>query len=135
MVVRQPAVPRFIARHMYNFFVADEPQVPAWPLQPAQDLDALDMLSEELVRSSLDMRPVLRALFTSDNFKEAMYKKVRSPVEVVVGTLRLTGDLSGPDPRWGRLGFGVRPHGPDRPRPALRSRVGIRAQSGSIAAR
>ena len=105
MVVRQPAVPRFIARHMYNFFVADEPQVPAWPLQPAQDLDALDMLSEELVRSSLDMRPVLRALFTSDNFKEAMYKKVRSPVEVVVGTLRLTGDLSGPDPRWGDLGL------------------------------
>ena len=28
-----------------------------------------------------------------------MYQKVKSPAEVVVGTLRLTGDLQGPDPR------------------------------------
>ena len=35
-----------------------------------------------------------------------MYQKVKSPVEVVVGTLKMTGDLQGPGPRacwpWGR---------------------------------
>ena len=38
-------------------------------------------------------------MFKSDFFKAAMYKKVKSPTEVVVGTLRLTGDMKGPDPR------------------------------------
>ena len=28
IIVRQPATARFIARHLYNFFVADEVQVP-----------------------------------------------------------------------------------------------------------
>ena len=32
-----------------------------------------------------------------------MYQKVKSPVEVVVGTLKLTGDMNGPDPRWGEI--------------------------------
>ena len=38
-------------------------------------------------------------MFNSDFFKDSMYQKVKSPAEVVVGTLRLTGDLQGPDPR------------------------------------
>src|ERR1700730_11199130 len=33
IVVQQPACGRFICRHLYNFFVADEPQVPAWPIE------------------------------------------------------------------------------------------------------
>ena len=37
IIVRQPATPRFIARHMYTFFVADEPQVPAWRIVPPRD--------------------------------------------------------------------------------------------------
>ena len=42
---------------------------------------------------------MLRILFNSDFFKEAAYKKMKSPVEVVVGTLKFTQDLQGPDPR------------------------------------
>ena len=34
IIVRQPACARFIARHLYNFFVADEPQIPAWNIEP-----------------------------------------------------------------------------------------------------
>ena len=34
IIVKQPATARFLARHMYNFFVADEPQVPAWKDTP-----------------------------------------------------------------------------------------------------
>ena len=37
IVVRQEATAKFIARHLYNFFVADEPQVLAWQLEPPQD--------------------------------------------------------------------------------------------------
>ena len=36
IVARQPGAARFIARHLYNFFVADEPQVPAWQDTPPQ---------------------------------------------------------------------------------------------------
>ena len=35
IILEQPACPRFVARHLYNFFVADEPQVPAWSGRPA----------------------------------------------------------------------------------------------------
>jgi uncharacterized protein (DUF1800 family) len=103
IIVQQPACHRFISRHLYNFFVADEPPVPAWPTEEPQDPAAIDLLARTFVESGLEMRPVLRALFNSDFFKEAMYRKVKSPVEIVVGTLRLTGDLNGPDPRWGEL--------------------------------
>ena len=32
IIVQQPACAKFICRHLYNFFVADEPQVPAWSI-------------------------------------------------------------------------------------------------------
>ena len=34
IICEQPATARFISRHLYNFFVADEPQVPAWDTLP-----------------------------------------------------------------------------------------------------
>src|SRR6266852_4457181 len=37
------------------------------------------------------MRSVLRVLFNSDFFKNARYQHMKSPAEVVVGTLRLVG--------------------------------------------
>ena len=37
IVVQQPACAKFICRHLYNFFVADEPQVPAWRSEPPRD--------------------------------------------------------------------------------------------------
>ena len=87
-------------RHLYNFFVADEPQVPAWPIEEPSDLKAITALEEVFVSSGYEMIPTLRFLLKSDFFKEAMYQKVKSPAEVVAGTLRLTGDMNGPDPRW-----------------------------------
>ena len=100
IVVEQPATHRFISRHLYNFFVADEPQVPAWPVERPLDEAAIDTLSAAFVESGLEMRPVLRTLFNSDFFKESTYRKVRNPAELVGGTLKMTGDLNGPDPRW-----------------------------------
>ena len=99
IIVKQPACHRFIARHLYNFFVADEPSVPLWSTEPPRDREAIRTLSEAFVKSGYEMRPVLRTLFNSDFFKEAMYQKVKSPIEVFVGTIRLTRDLEGADPR------------------------------------
>ena len=103
IVVRQPATARFIARHLYNFFVADEPQVPAWHFEKARNPEAIETLASTLVSGGLEMKPVLRVLFNSDFFKEALYEKVRNPAEVVAGTLRLVDDMRGPDPRWSEL--------------------------------
>ena len=103
IIVQQPACAAFIMRHVYNFFVADEPEVPKWPNEPPRDPEAIELLSEVFVKSGYEMQPVLHTLFNADFFKEAMYQKVKSPVEVVVGTLKLTGDLAGPDPRWGGM--------------------------------
>lgn len=99
IILKQPACSQFIARHLYNFFVEDEEQVPAWNIDPPKNPAAVELLAKTLVDNNYEIEPVLRVLFNSDFFKEALYKKVRNPVEVVVGTLRLTGDLSGPDPR------------------------------------
>ena len=96
IICRQPATGRFIARHLYNFFVADEPQVPAWETVPPQDPDAIDLLAETFHSSGYDMRSVMRTLFNSDFFKGAAFAKVKSPAEFVVGTVRLAGGYSFP---------------------------------------
>ena len=49
------------------------------------------------------MKPVLRVLFNSDFFKNARYKHLKSPAEVVVGTLRLVGGYELPKPGYGEL--------------------------------
>ena len=91
IVVRQPATARFIARHLYNFFVADEPQVPAWPLVPPKDPEAIEALVQAYISSNGDVRAILGALFTSDFFKEARYSKMKSPAELITGVLKLVG--------------------------------------------
>ncbi len=94
IIVRQPATARFICRHLYNFFVADEPQVPAWQDTPPRDLEAISTLEKAFVESDYDIRSVLRVLFNSDFFKEARFAKVKSPAEVVAGTMRLVNSFT-----------------------------------------
>ena len=103
IILQQPACPRFISRHLYNFFVADEPQVPAWNIEEPRNPEAIDALSKTFVESGFEIKPVLRELLNSDYFKEATYQRVKSPAEVVVSTLRLTRDLLGVDPRLERI--------------------------------
>jgi uncharacterized protein (DUF1800 family) len=91
IICRQPATARFIARHLYNFFVADEPQVPAWATLPPRDPEAIATLMDVFHTSSYDIRSVLRVLFNSDFFKQAVFAKLKSPAEMVVSTVRATG--------------------------------------------
>src|SRR5713101_8419014 len=94
IVVEQPACAGFVCRHLYNFFVADEPQVPAW---------AIDPLTTTFRESHYDIRSVLRVLFNSSFFKNARFQHMKSPAEVVVGSLRLVGGYEMPRPGYGDL--------------------------------
>jgi hypothetical protein len=103
IIVQQPACARFVARHLYNFFVADEPQVPAWSIEEPRDPKAIDTLATTFRESNYDVRSVLRVLFNSDFFKNARFQHMKSPAEVVVGTLRLVGSYEIPRPGYGEL--------------------------------
>ncbi len=102
IIVKQPACAKFISRHLYNFFVADEPQVPSWNVTPPQDPDAIDTLSNAFMESDGDIRHILRTLFNSNFFKEAQFKKVKSPTELVTGILKLVGTYQKPEPGMGK---------------------------------
>jgi uncharacterized protein (DUF1800 family) len=104
IVVRQPATANFICRHLYNFFVADEPQVPAWQVVPPQDPAAIETLTRAYIESDGEIGSVLKALFRSEFFKQARGKKVKSPTEIVVGAAKLAGVQRFPDPGLTELG-------------------------------
>ena len=89
IIVKQPATARFICRHLYNFFVEDEPQVPSWSIEPPRNAAAIEDLSRVFLESSGDMRLVLKEMFNSDWFKSSRdKKKVKSPAELVAGVLK-----------------------------------------------
>ncbi|MAX58657.1 MAG: hypothetical protein CL755_07410 [Chloroflexi bacterium] len=113
IVARQPGTARFISRHLYNFFVADEPQVPAWQNTPPGDPEAIKALEDEYFRSGYDIRSMLRVLFNSDAFKNARFAKVKSPTETVVGTMRLVGDFDLPKPGMNAMALNIRYMGQD----------------------
>ncbi len=113
IIVQQPACGKFICRHLYNFFVADEPQVPAWPIESPRDQKAIDTLVETFRDSKFDMTAVLRVLFNSDFFKNARFQHVKSPAEVVVSTLRLVGGHELPMPGYGELSMNTAYMGQD----------------------
>ena len=98
IICRQPATPRFLARHLYHFFVADEAPVPQWPFEDPKDPDAIETMTQAYFDSDCDISAMLRAMFNSDFFKAeaARHARIKSPAEMVVGTLRLAGGLELP---------------------------------------
>ena len=113
IIVKQPAAARFISRHLYNFFVADEPHVPAWKDTPPRDPEAIKILEDEYFRSNYNIGSMLRVLFNSDFFKNARFAKVKSPAETVVGTMRLVGDFTFPKPGFDAVTLNIRYMGQD----------------------
>ena len=89
-----PATGRFLARRLYLFFVADQP-----------DPDAIEQLADVYHASQYDIRAILRALFLSPFFRSerAYYAKVKSPAEHVVSIMRLVGDYAVPKPGFGEI--------------------------------
>ncbi|TWU37168.1 DUF1800 domain-containing protein [Novipirellula artificiosorum] len=81
IVTEQPSLERFLARKWYRFFVSDEPQPSAELLQPLADC---------FRASGLQVAAPLTMLLKSNLFfsEHAIGRKIKSPVEFVVGTLR-----------------------------------------------
>ena len=91
IIAQQEATARFISRHLYNFFVGDEAQVPAWSVQDPADPEAIKTLMKAFRDSDADIRSVMRVLFNSDFFKAARFTRVKAPVELVAGVIKLAG--------------------------------------------
>ena len=98
IICRQEATPRFIARHLYNFFVQDEVPVPSWNDTPPRNPEAIDILVKAYFDNGHSVKEMVRVLLKSDFFKseEIRYKRVKSPAELVAGVLRLSGHLDRP---------------------------------------
>ncbi len=106
IIVKQPATSRFLARHLYNFFVADEVQVPSWDITPPRDPEAIETLIQTYNQSGGDIRNILCVLFNSDFFKDARFARVKGPAELVVGTSRMVGKFKDPMPEdYSKLAF------------------------------
>ena len=90
IIASNPATARFIARKLYSFFVSDEP-----------NQGAIEVLANSYLRHDGQLRSVLRTLFNSDFFKaeQVRYAKIKSPIELVVGLMRLVDDYTSPKPQ------------------------------------
>jgi uncharacterized protein (DUF1800 family) len=97
VICRQRATANFVARHLYNFFVADEVPVPQWSSIPPRDPEAINILADTYMGSDHDIRSVMRVLFKSDFFKDSKFKRVKSPTELIIGILRNTREYQVPD--------------------------------------
>ena len=77
--------------------------MPAWSVTPPNDPEAIDTLMKTFKDSDGDIRSVLRVLFNSDSFKNARFARLKSPTEVVIGTMRLVGGAEFPAPGYSEL--------------------------------
>ena len=91
IICKNEATARFISRHLYTFFVADEVPVPQWSNVTPRDPEAIDILAKAYMESDYSIEHMLRVLFNSDFFKEARFTRVKSPAELVINTLRASG--------------------------------------------
>ena len=91
IIAQQEATARFISRHLYNFFVADEQQVPAWSVTDPVDPEAIKTLMKAFKDADADIRSVMRVLLNSDFFKAARFTRVKAPIELVAGVIKLAG--------------------------------------------
>ena len=81
IVLQQASAPRFIAQKLVRFFVCDEPQLPAPLIEP---------LAKQLRSDGFQIGPTVRRILSSQFFhsEHAWQRKIRSPIEMIVGLLR-----------------------------------------------
>ncbi|MCS6884189.1 MAG: DUF1800 domain-containing protein [Acidobacteriota bacterium] len=80
IVAAQEATSRFIPKKLFEFFV-----------YPSPKSSTIDRLSQTYKSSNYSIKEVMRAILTSEEFysQKAFYALVKSPIEYVVGTLRM----------------------------------------------
>ncbi|MBI1851012.1 MAG: DUF1800 domain-containing protein [Planctomycetes bacterium] len=99
VVLAQPAASRHLATKLWTFFAYEDPE-------PA----IVDALATELRRTKFDVRAAMRTILRSDAFysAHALHATIKSPVELIVGTLRAL-EISAADVR--RLSIACRQMG------------------------
>jgi uncharacterized protein (DUF1800 family) len=90
IIARQEATARFLSRRLFQFFAADEID--------AEGEQAIQEMMQSYFDSGYEIRAVLRTLFHSEYFtsEKARYARVKGPVELLVGAIRLAGSYQTP---------------------------------------
>ncbi len=90
IIVRQEATAEFVCRRLFQYFASDEVD--------DQGRETIDQMKASYFDSGYEIRPVLRTLFNSDYFKSdrARYSRVKGPVELLVGAIRMAGSYQKP---------------------------------------
>ena len=111
IICEQESTARFISRHLYHFFVADEAPVPSWSTVAPRDPEAIDQLAQAYFDSDHNITEMLRSLFNSDFFKSqaVRYQKVKGPAEFAATVFRLSGQFNIPNrdmiPKYRQIGW------------------------------
>ena len=90
IIAKQDATAEFICTRLFQFFAADE--------VTDQGRRAIDAMKETYFESGYEIKNVLRTLFNSEYFRshEARFARVKGPVELVVGAIRMAGSYQTP---------------------------------------
>ena len=90
IIAKQDATADFICTRLFQFFAADE--------VTADGQQTIAAMKETYFESGYRIKDVLRTLFNSAYFKsgEARFARVKGPVELVVGAIRMAGSYQTP---------------------------------------
>jgi uncharacterized protein (DUF1800 family) len=90
IIAKQESTAHFVATRLFQFFAADE--------VTEYGEKAIQAMIETYFSSGYQVRDMLRTLFHSNYFKseEARYARVKNPVEMVVGAIRMAGSYQNP---------------------------------------
>ncbi|MEE8465111.1 MAG: DUF1800 family protein, partial [Dehalococcoidia bacterium] len=90
IIVKQDSTARFLATRLFQFFGADN--------VTEEGEKVIDEMIATYFASGYQIRDMLRTLFQSEFFKsgEARFARVKGPVEMVVGAIRMAGNYQNP---------------------------------------
>ena len=90
IIVKQEATARFLATRLFQYFAADE--------VPAAGEKVVGEMMATYFSSGYQVKDMLKTLFRSEYFKseEARFARVKGPVEMVVGAIRMAGNYQNP---------------------------------------
>ena len=90
IIVKQESTANFIATRLFQFFGSDE--------VTDEGNEVIQDMVDTYFSSGYEIRDMLRTLFHSEFFKSdnAMFSRVKNPVEMVVGAVRMAGNYQAP---------------------------------------
>ena len=83
MIFQKPEVAKFICRKLYRYFVY-------YAIDDVVEKNIITPLANAFIANNFEIKPVLKLLFSSEHFYDALYIgcQIKSPVDHVVGFLR-----------------------------------------------